>query len=210
MTKFSRPFVCCGVWEDGEDLGEKKEYKGGNSGFYADYDTFENQELLLKVGISYVSVENARQNLKEEGNHWNFDQYVEDARRQWEEQLSKIQAEGADENLRKFYTCLYHVSLDPRTFIDCNGEYIAGSSIKQTDAFHCRTVFSGWDVYRSQFPLLTLIEPEVYDRHHDRDCKGRRYDFPALGADGRRNRLYGWRSGSHCDGRCLLKGNPQL
>lgn len=161
-AQFDRPLKDCGFWEDGKDIGRFAEYMGKNSGFYARYDASENQELTIKVGISYVSEKNARENLNQEAAHWSFGDYVRQAQEKWEEQLSCIQASGSEKNLQKFYTCLYHASLDPRIFTDCNGEYYAaGSRVKKTNDFLCRTVFSGWDVFRSEFPLLTLIDPEA-------------------------------------------------
>lgn len=161
-AKFSRPFDTFGVWEKGEDLGEKTEYRGETSGFYAEYKTEEGEELLLKVGISYISVENARQNLETEASHWDFNRYVEEAQAAWDARLSSVEAEGTEKDKQKFYTCLYHAFLDPRIYTDCNGEFLApDGSVQKTDQFLCRTVFSGWDVYRSEFPLLTIIQPEA-------------------------------------------------
>ncbi|MBQ7840712.1 MAG: GH92 family glycosyl hydrolase [Lachnospiraceae bacterium] len=161
-AQFSRPLEKWGVWENGERIGKLSQYQGKNSGFYARYDAREDQELLIRVGISYVSTENARENLAQECTHWSFEGYVEAAQKKWEKQLSVISVQGSLKNLQKFYTCLYHASLDPRIFVDCNGEYPAGGkTVNKTNDFLCRTVFSGWDVYRSEFPLLTLIDPEA-------------------------------------------------
>lgn len=161
-AQFSRPFDHYGVWEMGQDLGARDEYRGETSGFYGEYATEEGEEIILKVGISYVSVENARENLETEAPHWDFDRYVADVQSAWDDQLSAVSAEGKEKELQKFYTCLYHAFLDPRIYSDCNGEYPASDgSVQKTDQFHCRTGFSGWDVYRSEFPLLTLIRPEV-------------------------------------------------
>lgn len=161
-AKFSRPFDTYGVWENGTDLGKKQEYHGENSGFYAEYATEEGEQIILKVGISYISVENAKENFEQEAVHWDFDRYVKDAQEMWNVQLAEVIAEGSEKNKQKFYTCLYHTFLDPRIYIDCNGEYLTpDGKVQTTDKFLNRTVFSGWDVYRSEFPLLTLIQPEA-------------------------------------------------
>ena len=161
-AKFSRPFEKFGVWESGKDLGPKTEYRGETSGFYAEYATKEGEEILLKAGISYVSVQNAKENLETEAPHWDFDRYAAEIQAAWDAQLSAVQAEGPEKDMQKFYTCLYHAFLDPRIYTDCNGEFLApDGSVQKTDDFLCRTVFSGWDVYRSEFPLLTLIQPEA-------------------------------------------------
>ncbi len=149
-AKFSRPFEKFGVWESGKDLGPQTHYRGETSGFYAEYAAEEGEEILLKAGISYVSIRNARQNLETEAPHWEFDRYVAKVQAAWEAQLCAVQASGPDKDKQKFYTCLYHVFLDPRNYTDCNGEFLApDESVQKTDDYLCRTVFSGWDVYRS-------------------------------------------------------------
>ncbi len=81
----------------------------------------------------------------------------------WDEALSKIKISGGTEDERTiFYTSLYHTMIDPRDYRDVTGEYVGGDrKVHKTDAFKKRTVFSGWDVFRSQFPLQNLINPEV-------------------------------------------------
>lgn len=112
-AKFSRPFDSFGIWENGEDLGMKQKYHGQTSGFYAQYQTAGEQQIILKVGISYVSIENAKQNLEMEAHHWDFHTYVADAQKMWDEQLSEVIAEGDEKQKEKFYTCLYHAFLIP-------------------------------------------------------------------------------------------------
>ena len=173
-ARFSRPFDSWGVWENGEDLGQKAEYRGENSGFYGEFRTEEGEQLLLKVGISYESLANARENLRREAPHWEFDQYVRGVQELWEEQLSTIEVEGSEADKKKFYTCLYHALLDPRIHED--GAVAApigqqeGAPVSQQEeapaslshkSYTRRTMFSGWDVYRSEMPLLTLLKPEV-------------------------------------------------
>ena len=77
--------------------------------------------------------------------------------------MSKIKISGGTEDERTiFYTSLYHTMIDPRDYRDVTGEYVGGDrQVHKTDAFKKRTVFSGWDVFRSQFPLQNLINPEV-------------------------------------------------
>ncbi|MDD6032498.1 MAG: GH92 family glycosyl hydrolase [Oscillospiraceae bacterium] len=159
-AQFSHPFTSFGVWENGEDLGEQREHSGKVSVFYADFPEG-TEPLLLKAGVSYISVENARENLQAEAPHWDFDRYRADAATLWNHQLARVTAEGSKADLKKFYTCLYHVFLDPRINTDCCGDYVSAGQVKHTDRFFSRTVFSGWDVYRSEFPLLTLLQPDA-------------------------------------------------
>ncbi len=83
----------------------------------------------------------------------------------WDDALGKIRMEGGTEDERTiFYTALYHTMIDPRDFRDVTGEYMGGDGkAHKTDAFRKRTVFSGWDVFRSQFPLQNLINPDVVE-----------------------------------------------
>jgi len=88
------------------------------------YDVKEGDEVLVKIGISYTSLENARKNLKTECDHWDFDRVRDDARRTWNEWLGRIEVKGGQERTRvKFYTDLWHVLLGRHTISDCNGDY---------------------------------------------------------------------------------------
>ena len=69
---------------------------------------------------------------------------------------------GSDERREVFYTALYHSMIDPRSASDVNGNYVgADGNVHQVEDFTYRTIFSGWDVFRYQFPLQTLINPEM-------------------------------------------------
>jgi len=69
---------------------------------------------------------------------------------------------GTEDQKTVFYTALYHTMIDPRNITDLNGDYPGGDGkIHRTDRFHKRSIFSGWDVFRSQFPLQTIINPSV-------------------------------------------------
>ena len=117
--------------------------------------------LMVKVGISAVSVENARQNAAAEVPHWKFNQVRTQARKSWEEHLGKIEVSGGSEDKRiTFYTALYHTMLAPNVFSDVNGEY-RGMDGKVHHADHpVYTVFSLWDTFRALHPLFTIIERE--------------------------------------------------
>ncbi|WP_298647038.1 GH92 family glycosyl hydrolase [uncultured Proteiniphilum sp.] len=137
--------------------------KGKHLGFFTNFASQENEEVILKVGISFVDIEGARQNLEKEIPDWDFDRVHQEAYDAWNSALQKIKVKGGDDDEKKiFYTALYHTMIDPRTFEDVNGNYIGGDGeIRQSDNFTKRTVFSGWDVFRTQFPLQTLINPTL-------------------------------------------------
>ncbi|MDE6085719.1 MAG: GH92 family glycosyl hydrolase [Muribaculaceae bacterium] len=120
--------------------------------------------LLVKVGISPVSVENARENLVAENAAWDFDAVTADAKNAWNSQLAKITVNGKNnDDLTNFYTALYHTMTAPAIFSDVNGQYRgADGEIHSTDGkFNNYTIFSLWDTYRAAHPLSTLINPDM-------------------------------------------------
>ena len=120
------------------------------------------QPLLVKVGISAVSVENARENLQQELPGWNFASVVFKANADWNRELSKIAIKTQDERAKRiFYTALYHTMIAPSVFSDVNGEYRGADGKTHKGDFTDYTTFSLWDTYRAAFPLMTLIQPEM-------------------------------------------------
>ena len=120
------------------------------------------QPLLVKVGISAVSVENARENLQQELPGWNFASVVAKANADWNRELSKIAIKTQDERTKRiFYTALYHTMIAPSVFSDVNGEYRGADGKTHKGDFTDYTTFSLWDTYRAAFPLMTLIQPEM-------------------------------------------------
>jgi predicted alpha-1,2-mannosidase len=144
-------------------LYQVKEKEGHHLGFFTGFATTEGEQVLLKAGISLVSVEGARKNLQAEIPGWNFDTVHHQARALWNKALGKIKVEGAGDNEKTiFYTALYHSMIDPRQVADVDNTYWGGDKQAHTGAgFVKRSIFSGWDVFRSQMPLQTLINPSV-------------------------------------------------
>lgn len=117
--------------------------------------------FCVKVGLSAVSVDNARRNLESENPTWDFDATAAAADAAWEEQLSKIQVQTPDEDLKKvFYTALYHTMVAPSVFNDVNGDYRGSDGKVHHAGFTNYTTFSLWDTYRAAHPLATIIHPE--------------------------------------------------
>lgn len=186
-AQFSKPLVNYGVWsadipddwtrkrEDieseryqkriaaAEVLKGVKEITGKHLGFFTEFSTQDGEQVLLKSGISFVSMEGAEKNLKAEIPDWDFDRARRQAWDQWNEALGKIKVSGgSDDDKTVFYTALYHTMIDPRIFTDVDGQYTGGDGkAHQAENFTKRTIFSGWDVFRSQFPLQTIINPEM-------------------------------------------------
>lgn len=153
------------------DSGEYKLYKsysremmGNDIGFYFSLGEVEaGEQVEVKVGISYTSIENARRNLDAEVEARSFDEVHELARSKWNEALGRIRIEGGTEEERTiFYTALYHTLLHPNLVSDVNGDYPrmeSGDTASATD-YERYTVFSLWDTYRNVHQLLTLVYPE--------------------------------------------------
>jgi len=148
---------------EAEVLPGVTEMQGKHLGFYTEFATKAGEEVLMKSGISFVNLEGAKQNLEHDIPHWDFEKVVNSTKDEWNTELSKIKVEGKNEDDKiKLYTGLYRTMIDPRSFSDVNGNYIgADNQVHQTNDFVYRTIFSGWDVFRSQFPLLTIFQPEI-------------------------------------------------
>lgn len=138
-----------------------KEKQGKHLGFFTDFPTGENEQVLMKAGISFVSAEGAKNNLQKEIPEWDFEKVHRQAEGLWNAALSRMQVEGGTEEEKTvFYTAMYHSMIDPRTFEDLDGKYPGGDGKTHFSAGYTRrTIFSGWDVFRSQMPLQTVINP---------------------------------------------------
>lgn len=121
-----------------------------------------NEPLLVKVAISGVSVEGARQNLGTEIPHWDFDAVRSAAKEAWQKELSRIHVVAQSQaNEETFYTALYHAFLAPTLFCDANGDYRGGDGqVHHAADFANYSTFSLWDTYRAAHPLYTIIQRE--------------------------------------------------
>lgn len=120
----------------------------------------EGKEIVVKVGISNVSIEGARKNLEKETPHWDFEKYKKEAEKNWESELKKIEVNDKDKNkLSVFYTALYHCMIHPSIANDVDGNYRGRDfKIHNADGYNYYSVFSLWDTYRALHPLFTLID----------------------------------------------------
>lgn len=118
--------------------------------------------ILVRMGISFVSADNALKNLRAEIPQWDFQSELRQSQSAWENALNTIRISGGDDTQRRnFYTALYHSQLAPNLFSDVNGEYLGfDGAIHRAHGWRQHHNFSGWDIYRSQIPLLAIIQPE--------------------------------------------------
>ncbi len=185
---FSKPFTETGVWSaripdtaarkrgnveaeyyqrwvaEAEVHRGRKEAQGKHLGFFTEFETGESEQVSMKAGISFVDMDGARRNLEAEIPGWDFASVRGAAKQAWNDALARIDARGGTPDDRTvFYTALYRTMIDPRTFQDVDGRYPKGDGAigQSTGGKTRRTVFSGWDVFRSQMPLQTLINPTV-------------------------------------------------
>lgn len=169
--KFSKPFKSYG-----RKRYEKVEYNGfyrkfdENENFpefagrqiraYFDFDTEENEQILIKFALSNTSTAGALKNLEAEIPHWDFNKTKKETEQKWEKELSKIEVESLTENDKKtFYTSLYHTMLSPILYEDVDGKYLGlDQNIHESDGFTNYTIFSLWDTYRALHPLFNIIQ----------------------------------------------------
>ncbi|WP_411831984.1 GH92 family glycosyl hydrolase [Pseudoxanthomonas mexicana] len=125
-----------------------------------DFDQAAGRQLLVKVAISPVSEDNAIANLDAEVPGWDFDGIRAAAKRQWGEALGVVDAQGDAEQLKSFYTALYHTMLGPTLFMDSDGRYRGpDNAVHQAKGWTNHSTFSLWDTYRALHPLMTLLQP---------------------------------------------------
>ncbi|WP_028913340.1 GH92 family glycosyl hydrolase [Prevotella sp. MA2016] len=139
-----------------------KELAGDDVGYYFNYNCAAGEQVEVQMGVSFVSIENARENLQQEQQGFAFNATRQQARQQWAETLNRISVKGGTEAQRRMlYTALYHTQIHPNILQDVNGQYpkMESFEIGHTDG-NRYTVFSLWDTYRNVGQLMTLLYPE--------------------------------------------------
>lgn len=139
---------------------------GGGTYGRASFKTAAGEQILVKVALSPVSDGNALMNMDGDAltqqEKWDFDAVAEAAREAWNKELSRIRIRTADADAKTvFYTALYHTMIAPSLFCDVNGNYRgADGEVHPYDSFTNYTIFSLWDTYRAQMPLMTILHPD--------------------------------------------------
>ncbi|NOY37341.1 MAG: glycoside hydrolase family 92 protein [Chlorobi bacterium] len=169
VAEFSRPFGAYGTWDANYRTPEsgasvfpwKSAESGENIGAFVNYRTHEGEVIYVKVGLSYVSIEGARKNLESEIPEWDFERVRKEARKVWNKELSKLQVKSDNNDQKQvFYTALYHSLLAQGISNDVDGKYMGmDGKIHTAEGFDFYPSFFCWDTYRSEQPLMTLIEP---------------------------------------------------
>jgi predicted alpha-1,2-mannosidase len=180
VAKFSKPADNFGVWKkpttyngvEAQWMGyngktrlmdaSTKMVVGDSIGTYFTYKFDKTESVEVKIGVSYVSIENARENLEKETSNKSFNEIYKETYTEWNKLLSRFKVEGGSTNDKTvFYTALYHTLIHPNTLNDFNGEYpeIKTGKIGKTERTRY-TVFSLWDTYRNVHQLLSLVYPQ--------------------------------------------------
>ena len=180
VAKFSKPADHFGVWKKPATYGgleaqwmgyngktrvmeqSTKMVVGDSIGSYFSYKFEKPETVEVKIGVSYVSIENARENLEKETGNKSFEDIYKETYKEWNELLSRIKVEGGTKDDKTvFYTALYHTLIHPNTLNDFNGDYpeIKTGKIGNTKGTRY-TVFSLWDTYRNLHQLMSLVYPQ--------------------------------------------------
>lgn len=142
--------------------GYGRDMAGNDIGYYMSYDCAEGEHVEVQVGVSFVSIANARENLNAEQKGFEFEKVVKEGHDEWARTLDRVTVEGGTEDQRRvFYTALYHTQIHPTVLQDVNGEYPKMESNENGKTAGNRyTVYSLWDTYRNLSQLETLLYPD--------------------------------------------------
>jgi predicted alpha-1,2-mannosidase len=165
-AQFNRPFRRVTTWQNAAVHPGGREVDGAHSGAVVSFDTRTGGPVLMKVGISFVSIANARANLRAENASWDIGALEGAATARWNAMLDRIRVEGGTTAERStFDSALYRSLLHPNVFDDVNGQYPGFDGRTHLATGYTQYAnFSGWDVYRSEIPLLAMIAaPETGD-----------------------------------------------
>jgi predicted alpha-1,2-mannosidase len=163
FISFNMPFNSGRIWINDKFIPvSSKSTVDTSIGYVMKFNPSPGKPLLAKIGISYVSMQNAKQNLETEIPSWDFEGIKEKAQKLWEENLSRIIVTGNENDKIKFYTALYHILIHPNIISDENGEYplMGRNGIGKYKDRNRYSVFSLCDTYRTLNPFLTLVYPE--------------------------------------------------
>lgn len=156
VVQFRRSFSSSGMF------GPRASIPADSTGAFAQFATHDHEAIDVRVGTSFLSIEQARKNLEREIPTWNFDGVRRRTHNQWREKLERVTIEGATNDQRHIvYTALYHALLYPRVFSEYGHYYSAFDDKVHTGESY--TAYSIWDTFRAEFSLLTLMAPERVD-----------------------------------------------
>ena len=161
-AEFSKPFTGYGICSDDIEHPDMKHAEGKDLQAWLDFDATDGQPIVMRVATSAVDVEGAKRNLVSEVKDFDFDAMAQNTYNYWNDELNRIQINTVvnEDDKDIFYTSLYHCFIVPNLFSDADGRYRAhDKKIYQSDSPRY-TIFSLWDTFRTEHPLLNLIQRE--------------------------------------------------
>ena len=160
VAQFSKPFKRFGIVKDSIPVVQTSAFGKDMRGFVR-FNMLAREPVLVKVGLSAVSIEGARRNIQAEIPGWDFERVKTDAGERWERELQKIKVSGGSpRQLTTFYTALYRSMIAPNLFNDADGCYRGrDGQVHEGKGFDVYSVFALWDTFRAEHPLLALINP---------------------------------------------------
>ncbi|HTJ77725.1 MAG TPA: GH92 family glycosyl hydrolase [Rariglobus sp.] len=164
VAEFSKPFDRVELQLDGKvAIGSEAHGKAVKGAVH--FKTKAGEVILVRVGLSAVSLDGARKNLAAEMQGWDFGAVAAAARAKWNDELSRVSVDDADVRLKKiFYTALYHTMMAPTLYDDVDGSYVGvDRQVHKGAGFHYYSTFSLWDTFRAEHPLFTILAPEKVD-----------------------------------------------
>jgi predicted alpha-1,2-mannosidase len=167
VVRFNKPMKAFGGWKGNTVEKDVKEIAGkGKMGAYADFKTSKGEVILMQTAISLVSIEQARLNMTTEVNsfNWNFDAVHQQARKVWNDLLSKVKVEGGTEaNKKKFYSNFYRSYVARTTWSDVNGKYVdVNEKVQQVDPKN--PIYGSdalWNTFWNLNQLWALVNPDL-------------------------------------------------
>ena len=161
---FSKPFRSYVTWKDSL-ISQDVKQEGLDIGALVTFDTSQDEEIMVKIGVSFIDMEQAKRNLEMEIPAWDFDKVKNDGREIWNNALGKIKIEGGtDKQKTIFYSALYRVMLGSQTLDRSEyGRYYSrlDKQVHDTEGHAFYQVGSNWGSHHSLFPLVLLLEPEI-------------------------------------------------
>lgn len=159
VIKFSKKMVGWGTWNGNIVNKDSIEQFGKRMGAYISFSTESGESVQVKIATSFISVDQARNNLNHEIPHWDFNRIVNETKYKWQQALERIRVEGVSEEQKTiFYTAMFHTMLYPRIFSEYGKYYSAfDDRIHVGESY---TDYSLWDTFRALHPLLILTQPE--------------------------------------------------
>lgn len=160
VIKLSKDFSAYQLFEDNQLV--EKTATGKNTKIVLDFKTAENEQIVLKTGVSSASIDGAYKSLEEEAKDFDFNKYKTEADNSWEKELQKIVVTTSEKSKKEiFYTMMYQSMLAPTLLSDQDGNYKgANHKTMKAEGFDRYDTFSLWDTYRAAHPLYTIVHPE--------------------------------------------------